>query len=104
MKSFNMNPARRKAEMAERLSPQRNKYIGGISEYSELGLTVVNNGRVELVTLLAMVILSSNPMSMSSGSSMDGLKSITLKTEHAPMSDVVIRNIAKRIDRTDDII
>lgn len=104
MKSFNMKPARRKADIAERLRPQRNKYIGGISEYSEVvGMAVDDNVRVELVTL-AIVIFSSNPISMSNGSLIVWLNSITLKTAHAPMSDVVIRNIAKRIDRTDDII
>lgn len=68
MKSFNMKPARRKADIAERLSPQRNKYIGGISEYSLFELVVINGAKVELVTL-AIVILSSKPMSMSIGSS-----------------------------------
>lgn len=63
----------------------------------------VNVGNVELVTL-KFVILSSKFIPIRSGSSSGWLKSITLKTAHAPMSDVVIRNIAKRIDRTDDII
>lgn len=31
-------------------------------------------------------------------------KSSTLKTAHAPMSDVVIKNIANRMDGTDEII
>lgn len=103
MKSFKIKPARRKADIAERLRPQRNKYTGGISEYSVFRGTVVNGGRVELVTL-KLVILSSKFIPTSNGSSSVWLKSITLKTAQAPMSDVVIRKIANRIEGTDDII
>lgn len=98
-----MKPARRKADIAERLKPHKNKYTGGISEYSVFSGTGMNGGRVELVAL-KLVILSSKFIPTSSGSSSDWLKSITLKTAQAPMRDVVIRNIANRIDGTDDII
>lgn len=62
-------------------------------------------GRVELMVALKLfVILSSEFIPTRSSSSSGWLKSITLKTAHAPISDVVIRNIAKRIERTDDMI
>lgn len=40
----------------------------------------------------------------SNGSSIVWLKSMTLNTAQAPMSDVVIRKIASRMDRTLDMI
>jgi hypothetical protein len=57
---------------------------------------------VEFVALV-IVKLSRGAVSRSFGSTIV-VKSMTLKTAQAPMSEVVMRKIASRIERTDEII
>lgn len=63
----------------------------------------MNGGNIVVAFVLFSMVKLSSWMT-SKGSYIDWLKSMTLKTAQAPISDVVIKNIANRIDRTLDII
>jgi hypothetical protein len=57
-------------------------------------------GKAVVVTFVPLTVVKLSSGMTSKGSSIDWLKSITLKTAQAAMSDVVIKKIASRIDRT----
>jgi hypothetical protein len=59
MDSFRINPACKNAEMADKLKPHRNKYIGGISNASNagVGVDVINGIALEFKIVVKLVSL-----------------------------------------------